>query len=314
MHVVFLGTPTFACTVLDALHEAEDVDIALVVSQPDRPRSRGRVTPTPVKERAQALGYSVITPPSVNAPDVVAQIEACAPDFLIVVAFGQLIGRHLLEAFPGRILNVHASLLPAYRGAAPIERALMSGADETGVSIMRIVRALDAGDVLAADAVPMDDNTTFDALQESMAKCGATLLLDTLRHFPARDAARVAQDDAKATYAEKLTSADSPLDWTRPARLLVRQVHALADGPGAKTRRGEDVLRIHEAHAEADGENARPGTVVRADKNGIAVATGDGLLVIDRLQAPNRKALAARDFLNGDPIRVGECLSVEGRP
>lgn len=309
MRVVFLGTPDFACPILEALHEAPEVDVVLVISQPDRRRSRGRVTPTPVKERALELGLDVVTPDAVNAPEVLDRLRHLDPDFLVVVAYGQLIGSSILDAFPDRILNVHASLLPAYRGAAPIERALMSGAESTGVSIMQIVRALDAGDVLAAVEVPMDDVMTIGALKEEMAEVGANLLLETLEHFDERNARRFPQDDGAATYAEKLSAEDAALDFRRPARLLVRQVHALADSTGTKFTRGTDRIRVHEAHVEESSTRAPAGTVVRADKTGIAVATSNGLFVIDRLQAPNRKALATRDFLNGYPIKEGERLS-----
>lgn len=305
MRVVFLGTPEIAVPALKALIDAEDMEVSLVISQPDRKRSRGKFTPTPVKALALAHGIPVITPESVNAPEIIEQIRQAAPDVLLVIAFGQLIGDALLSAYPNHILNMHASLLPRYRGAAPMQRALMDGQEETGISAMLIEKGLDSGDVLGVERVQVTEETTLASLTAEMAEKAAQLTLRILRDYENALSARIPQDPAEVTIARKITKDDARLDFNAPAAELVHRVQALSDWPGTKFILDQDILKVHRAHVVKGSTSFKPGTVVSATPEGIAIQTGDGIFVIDVLQAPNRKAVSARDFLNGHPVSKG---------
>lgn len=264
-------------------------------------RSRGKTSPTPVKQAALDAGLAVISPESVNKPEVWAQLEEAAPDVLVVIAFGQMIGKHLRETWPGKILNIHGSLLPRYRGAAPIQRALMNGDAKTGLSAMLIEKELDAGDVLATSETPILPEDDLETLYDRLSDMAALLLLETLRSYDELYAKRIPQDPALVTYAEKLTREDALLDFSRSTEELLNQTRTVKFWPGAKFHLEGDWYRVHAAHAE-EGTGRALGSIVRADRSGLAIQAKDGLFVVDRIQAPNRKAMPVGDFLNGHPL------------
>lgn len=304
MRVAFFGTPDFALPSLLALYEAEDMEIALVVSQPDRRRSRGKWSPTPIKEEAISLSLPVETPDSVNEPSFLSLLEKAEPDILVVIAFGQLLDDAILHRYDGRILNIHASLLPQYRGAAPIQRAMLAGEHEIGVTAMLVEKQLDAGDMLRQASIPLTEDD-LKTVTDKLGDLGAEVLLDTLRHFEQYYEKRVPQEDEKATYAQKIEREDGLLHMQKPAKMLVRQVATVSDWPGARIRLNEEEYKVHAAHAQEDFSKGEVGEVLRADKKGIAIQTGDGVFVIDVLQPPNKKAMSVAAFLNGHSIEPG---------
>jgi len=296
--IVFAGTPEFAVPTLDALVAAGQRVVA-VYTQPDRPAGRGRqLTASPVKQRALALGLPVEQPASLRSAAARTRLAGYRPDLMVVVAYGLLLGPKLLALPALGCVNVHASLLPRWRGAAPIQRAILAGDAETGVAIMRMDPGLDTGPVHAERATPIGAHESARALHDRLAALGAALLVETLPAIVA-GATPVAQAARGATYAHKLTKAEARLDWSRSALELDRAVRAFDPWPIAETRWGEVVLRIHRAMVVEGPSAAAPGTVLRADRDGIEVATGAGVLRLLALQAPGGKVLDAAQFVAG---------------
>ncbi len=300
MRLAFMGSPEFAVPALHALHNAGHVIVA-VYAQPPRRAGRGQaLTPCPVHAAAAAMGLPVITPERLRA-DPVAQAAFAALDLdvAVVAAYGQILPQTMLEAPRRGCLNIHASLLPRWRGAAPIQAAIMAGDAETGVTIMQMEAGLDTGPMLARSAVPIPADTTAGALLPVLAELGARLLLSVLADPPAP----VSQPDG-ATYAPKLTRADGRLDFSRDAVVLDRQIRGLQPWPGAWTVLAGEVVKVLHARPEPgpDEGNGSPGRVL--DDAGL-IACGTGALRLLRLQRAGRPAMAAPDFLRGLPIPAG---------
>ena len=308
MRVVFFGSPAFAVPTLAALVEAPEITVVAAVTQPDRPRGRGqKVTPGPVKRYADSHGVPVLQPARLADPGVREALAALGADLGIVAAYGKILPAWLLALPTGGLLNVHASLLPAYRGAAPVHRAIMDGAGTTGVTIMRVVLELDAGPMLDRVIVPIDDAITSDALEAVLARAGAALLaqvLDRLRRGPV---AEVDQDHAVATYAPKITRSDAAMDWQRPAPALHNQIRGLHPWPHASfTCAGRRVI-AHRSVVPDRPTDAAPGTVVATTADGIDVAAGDGtVLRLLTLQLEGGRPLDAAAFQAGRGLVVGE--------
>jgi methionyl-tRNA formyltransferase len=295
VRTVFLGTSSFAAAVLRRLAES-DHSPALVVTRPDAPRGRGRrLAPPPVAETARELGLDLDQPESVNADEARARVAAAEPEAVCVCAFGALIREPLLSAFP--MLNVHPSLLPRWRGAAPVERAIMAGDPETGVSIMRLVEELDAGPVALQAAEPIGPADTYGSLAPRLERTGGDLLVEALDGWPLEFAP---QPEEGVTYAEKIGPDDRTLDSTRPAAELERAVRALHPHIGARLELpGGEFLRIHEASAAGGG--LPPGALVQRDGRLVLGAAG-GALELRTVQPPGGKPMAASDFLRGHEI------------
>jgi methionyl-tRNA formyltransferase len=294
IRIAFAGTPEFAVPALAAL-TASGHDIVGVWTQPDRPAGRSRkLSSSPVKHRALDLGLRIYQPDTLKNAEAQAQIKAAAPQLMVVAAYGLLLPPAVLAIPLYGCINIHASLLPRWRGAAPIQRALLAGDAETGVSIMRMEAGLDTGAVYSTRATPIAGDDTAGSLHDRLAQLGAHLLLDVLAQWPAINPKP--QDDTRATYAAKLTREEAGVDWTRPAIELARAVRAFNPWPMAWTLYGGEPLRVLKAAALNVPASQPPGTVLAAGFEGMDVATGAGVLRITVLQAAGGRAMSAADF------------------
>ena len=294
--IVFMGSPDFSIPALRAL--AEVYPIVGVVTQPDRPAGRGRVlTPPPVKCLALELGLPLIQPERLRQPEAMAQIQAWAPDVIVVAAFGQILRPAVLELPLFGCVNVHAALLPRWRGAAPIQAALLNGDAQTGITIMRMDAGVDTGPTLSQRALPIQPDDNAGALSERLAALGGELLLETLPAYLSGELAPQPQEDAGATYAPMLNKADGQLDFSQPAEALARRVRAFNPWPGAFTVWQGQMLKIQRAHA-VPTPCARPGQTV-VYQGLPALCTSDGLLALDELQPAGKKPQPGKAFLQG---------------
>jgi methionyl-tRNA formyltransferase len=297
--IVFAGTPEFAVPPLTALIEAGFVP-ALVLTQPDRPAGRGRqLAPSPVKQAARGAGIDVFQPTTLRSAEAQDRLRERRPDLMIVVAYGLLLPRAVLDIPAHGCWNIHASLLPRWRGAAPIQRAIEAGDSETGVCIMQMDEGLDTGPVLRTVRVPLDGSETGGSLHDRLAGAGATALLDCVRQLAAGAPPRAEpQADAGACYARKLDKREARIDWRDDARLIERRVRAFDPWPVAWCMIGDERTRIWSATVLDTDHGRAPGTVVASGVDGIDVATGDGVLRIRELQRPGKRRMNAADYLN----------------
>lgn len=306
LRLAFMGTPDFAVPSLRALAAAGHA-IAAVYTQPPRPAGRGHAPRrSPVQVVAEANGWPVHTPRSLRDPEAQAAFAVLAPlDAAVVVAYGLILPPPILGAPRLGCINVHASLLPRWRGAAPIQRAIMAGDAETGITIMRMDEGLDTGPILLQEAVPITAETTAQSLHDALAARGAALVVQALDGLAAGHAMPTPQPAEGATYAEKLTRQDSRLDWRRPATALERQVRALSPWPSAVVETEADRIKVLAAQVQDDGGGAAPGTVL---DDRLTVACGEGALRPTRVQRPGRAAVDTGAFLRGYPIPAGTRL------
>ena len=312
MKIVFLGTPEFAVPSLESIIEA-GFDLRLVVTQPDRPKGReGTPQSPPVKLLAQAHGIPVYQPESVNTEESVARLAAEQPDVLAVAAFGQILRKRVIELPRIACINVHASLLPKYRGAAPVPAAIANGDTVTGVTIQKVVRRLDAGDIIRQASIPIGDDETAGELAGRLARLGSGLLIEALRDLERGTAQFVPQDDSQATLAPMLTKADGLIRWSQDAQQISRHVRAMTPWPGAYAflARDRQPLRItiKRAHAESGGTEApgEPGEIVSVARERFAVKTGCGALAVVELQPAGKRQMSAAEFIRGYRITTGE--------
>ena len=303
MRLIFAGTPEFAAVALQALLDAGH-RVALVLTQPDRPSGRGMVLrPSPVKELALAAGIEVFQPPTLKDPAARERVRAVGADAMIVAAYGLILPQAVLDMPRLGCLNIHASLLPRWRGAAPIQRAILAGDAESGVCIMQMEAGLDTGPVLHSGRLPITTEDTAATLHDNLAGLGARLIVETLADLPLP---AVPQPADGVTYAAKIEKREAPLDWTQPAARLARQVRAFDPFPGATATFAGNAIKVWRATAESAEQGLPPpGTVVTADRNGILVACGDGTLRLTELQKAGGKRLPAALFLRGLPIAAG---------
>ena len=305
--IVFAGTPEFAVPSLDAI-AASRHRIKVVFTQPDRPSGRGRhLAASPVKERAVALGLPVSQPAALKDGDTARAIASIAPDVMVVVAYGLLLPPEVLALPRLGCLNVHASLLPRWRGAAPVARAILAGDDRTGVCIMRMEAGLDTGPVMLARATTIGAQETAGELEGRLARVGGAAIVEALDALAAGRAEFVEQDPALATYAAKLTKVEARLDWREDAAALARRVRALNPRPVAETTLDGAQLRIHVAGAVPIAPGPVPGTIVSAGADGIVVMAGEGALALRLVQLPGRRAVSAGALANARAL-VGKVL------
>ena len=303
MTLIFAGTPPFAAVALDALVEA-GFAIGLVLTQPDRPAGRGlRTHESAVKLRAQAHGLALAQPASLKEPGIQATLRAIGAQAMVVAAYGLILPPAILNIPARGCLNIHASLLPRWRGAAPIQRALLAGDTETGITIMQMDEGLDTGPMLLQQRVAIAGDDTGETLHDKLARVGATAIVQALRTpFTA-----LAQDSAFATYAEKITKADAAINWARDADTICRQVRAFNPTPGAATTWNGSGLKIWRATV-AENDAAAPGTIVKVESDGIVVAAGSHAVKIAELQKAGGKRLSAAQFLAGATLAAGSRL------
>lgn len=305
MRIVFMGTPEFARTILERLI-ADGHALCGVFTQPDKPRNRGRVTPSPVKECAIEHGIPVFQPVKMRGGTALADLQALQPELVVVAAYGRILPKEMLDVPPLGCINVHASLLPKYRGAAPINWAILNGEPVTGVTIMYMAAELDAGDIIRIAETPVDPDEDAQTLTARLALLGAEALTHAVAGLENGTAVRTPQDHTKQTYAPMLDKTMSPLDFTKPARRLHNQVRGLIPWPCATTDLNGATVKVYRTTVGEDTA-AAPGSIVEAGKKGIAIACGDGkLLRILELQPQGGKRMSAAAYLAGHPIPV--CL------
>jgi len=309
--VVFMGSPTFAIPSLDALAGLDGVEIVSVVTQPDRPSGRGqKLRPSAIKARALELGLPVYTPKSLKKKKNQQQLRELAPDVMVVVAYGEILRRSVLDIAPYGALNVHGSLLPRHRGAAPIAGALLAGDKETGVTIMRMDEGMDTGPILAMQEIPVAATDTRGTLFETLSTLGADLLIKTLPRWLAGEITPQAQEHDAATYTRLIEKHEGELNWTHSAEQLANRIRAFDPWPSTFTSWQGKRLKILAASAlPADNQpsSALPGTVIQHNRT-VAITTGDGLLVPSKLQRAGKNAVSTDVFINGYRDFIGSRL------
>jgi len=310
MRIIFMGTPEFACPTLRALIERGEQVVA-VVTQPDRPKGRGQQTlPPPVKVLAERHGIPVLQPVKVRLPESIEEIRALEPDLIVVVAFGQILPKALLDIPKKGCINVHASLLPRYRGAAPLNWCIVNGEAETGVTTMMMDVGLDTGDMLLKRATPIDPDEDTQSLHDRMSQLGAELLGETLERLAAGDLVPEKQDDSLTCYAPMMKKEDGLIDWSRDAQSIKNQVRGMTPWPGAYSTLDEKLLKVY--RVQTGSGSGAPGEIVSVGRDGVEVACGAGSLLIRELQLEGKKRLSAADFLAGYKLQPGALLGKKG--
>lgn len=308
LRIVFMGTPDFACPTLTRLIDRGE-DVIAVVTQPDRPKGRGqKLVPPPVKVIAEEHGIPVLQPLKVRVPEVVAHIRELNPDLIVVVAFGQILPQSLLDIPRHGCINIHASLLPRYRGAAPLNWCLINGETETGITTMMMDAGLDTGDMLVKRSIPIGPDEDAQSLHDRLSLLGADTIDETLDRLMAGTLIREKQDDSFTCYAPMLKKEDGLIDWTREPRQIKNLVRGFTPWPGAYTCLDNKTLKLYKVSVAE--EAGTPGVVIEAGKDGILVACGSGSIRIKELQLEGRKRLSAAEFLAGYRLEPGSRLGV----
>jgi len=299
VRLVFAGTPDFAATALKALI-ADGHTIVGVYSQPDRPAGRGRkLQPSPVKQVALDHEIPVFQPETLKTPEAQKQLADLNPDVMIVAAYGLILPKAVLDIPTHGCMNIHASLLPRWRGAAPIQRAIAAGDDETGITIMQMDEGLDTGAMLLKSLTAIDDSDTGGSLHDRLAELGGNAIIKALELLQKGELTGEPQNDELACYASKLSKTEGHIDWATDATVIERLVRAFNPWPGTYTDLGDQRIRIHEARALVTTSDGLPGTVIQRDREGIDIACGNGTLRITRLQLPGSRAQSVNDLING---------------
>lgn len=304
IRTVFMGTPDFALATLEGLIAA-GCHLVGVYTQPDRPKGRGKkLAAPPVKQLAEKHGIPVFQPLKLRDPAAVAQLQELQPELIVVVAYGQILPQAVLDIPRFGCINVHASLLPKYRGAAPISKAIVDGERETGVTTMHMDVGLDTGDMLVKRSLAIGENETAGQLHDRLALLGREAMEETLKRLCAGELVAETQDDALSNYAPMLKKGDGLIDWAQPAAVVHNLVRGLDPWPGAYTHLSGEVLKVAGTCVDAS-LGGEPGSVLKADEQGVRIACGQGALVVGQLQLPGKKRLAAADFLRGRELPVG---------
>ena len=308
MKVIFMGTPDFSVGTLAALVEAGH-EVVLAVTQPDKPKGRGKeMQYTPVKEYALEKGIPVYQPERVRRPECIEELKKYQADVCVVIAFGQILPKEILEMTPYGCINVHASLLPKYRGAAPIQWAIINGESVSGVTTMQMDEGLDTGDMLEKVEVPLGDKITGGELHDLLAEAGAKLCVQTLEKLEKGELKPETQGETPTAYARMLDKKLGNIDWTRPAAEIERLIRGLNPWPSAYTTWNEKTMKIWDADVVDTQKTAEPGTITEVTKQTFSVQTGDGVLQIKELQIPGKKKMASDAFLRGYQVKTGEKL------
>jgi methionyl-tRNA formyltransferase len=316
IRAVFLGTPEIARKCLEAMIKDEHFEVVGVVSQPDRPAGRKlQLTPSPVKALAQSVGIPSLTPEKINTEEAMIAIRAWRAEVAVVVAFGQILSQNFLDLFPQRIVNVHASLLPRWRGAAPVQRALMSGDTETGVSLQIVVRKMDAGSLLGIRRIPLDEEINAIDVFERLPQLATELITIELMDYLRGNLTPLPQDESQITMAPKIDKAEAEIDWSQSSDEIHNKVRGLAAGPVASTSRGGKIVKVHRTKVEKSSAAGllfygSPGQILAGghvnSASALHVVCGQGVLEILKLQPESKAAMSAQDYLRGYPVTKGD--------
>lgn len=308
MKILFMGTPDFAAGALKALLDAGH-EVTAVVTQPDRPKGRsGKLAASPVKETALAHGIPVLQPERIKRPEAVAALRGIEADVFVVAAYGQILSQEILDLPRYGSLNIHASLLPKYRGCSPIQHAILDGEAETGVTIMQMNAGLDTGDMLYRKKIPIAPDDTFETLHDKLMALGGEAIVEALPLLEAGKLTPEAQDDALSCYAPMIDKAMGRLDFAPDAVVLDRRIRGMTPWPGAYTFYNGKQLKIWKASPDAQPQTAAPGTITEVTRQSVRIACGSGSLVVTELQLEGRKRMSAHDFLLGVQLRAGDKL------
>jgi len=301
-----MGTPEIAALTLLTLIEGPDPVVG-VVTQPDRPIGRGQQTaPSPVRRMAETRGIPVITPTKIRDPSFLDMLRSWNPQIIVVVAFGRILPKPVLNLSPRGCLNVHYSLLPKYRGAAPVTWTIINGEEKGGVTTMQLVEQLDAGPIYLQEELKLVDHETTASLQAKLAPIGAKLLLKTLDGLKSNSLQPHDQDETRVTFAPMIRKEDGVIDWTEPALTIERRVRAFTPWPSAYTHLNGKLLKVHRASPIQTNRSGKPGEIVRADSGGFWIATGNGTLSLEEVQLENKKRLVGVEFIKGARIAAGD--------
>ena len=308
MKVIFMGTPDFSVGTLEALVEAGH-EVVLAVTQPDKPKGRGKEMQfTPVKECAVKYNIPVYQPRRVREAECIEELRKFQADIMVVVAFGQILPKEILEMTPYGCVNVHASLLPKYRGAAPIKWAIIDGEEVTGVTTMQMDEGLDTGDMLLRTEIPMDPKETGGSLHDKLSEAGAKLCVETLKGLQEGTITAIPQGESPTAYAKMLDKQLGNVDWTKDADAIERLIRGLSPWPSAYTNWNEKVMKIWDASALDGKSDKAPGTIAKVEKDAFYVQTGNGLLKVCELQIPGKTRMDAGAFMRGYQVKEGEIL------
>jgi methionyl-tRNA formyltransferase len=307
MKIVFMGTPDFAVPCLEVCHQ--DHEVIGVFTQPDRPKGRGKkLAAPPVKEKALELGLTVHQPEKLKTPEMVALLKDLAPDCIVVVAYGQILSKEILDIPPKGCINVHGSLLPKYRGASPINWCIVQGEKETGITTMYMDVGLDTGDMIHKDTVAIPPNMTFGELYYELKPMGATVLKKSLDAIEAGEAPRTPQNDEESNYAPLLNKKIAMIDWGKSAQAIHNHIRGFNPIPVALTMYGDQRIKVFVSELIDEETRAKPGEIIRVDKAGIDVATGEGVIRLKEVQFPNGKRLQVSQLILGRQIDLGLVL------
>ncbi len=308
MRVIFMGTPDFAVGTLEEIIKAGH-EVVLVVSQPDKQKGRGKaVQQTPVKECALSHGIEVYQPAKVKETECIEHLRAYQPDIIVVAAFGQIVSREILEMPKYGCINVHASLLPKYRGAAPIQWAVLNGDAVSGVTIQRMAEGVDTGDIIMQREVALAEDETGGSLFERLAEVGATLCVEAMEAIADGTAQYTPQDNEAATHVGKISKEMGSIDWARPAEEIERLIRGLNPWPSAYTRIGDKTLKIWKANIVSKEQKGAPGCIVAVKKDTMEVQTGEGVLALSEVQLEGKKRMDTGAFLRGFEVEAGSFL------
>lgn len=308
MNIVFMGTPDFAVATLESLVD-QGYSVDLVITQKDRPRGRGKkVQYTPVKERALDLGLEVFQPENINDEESIEAIKNLKPDFIVVVAYGQILKKEILDIPKYSCINVHASLLPKYRGAAPIHWSIVNGEKETGVTIMEMEEGLDTGDMILWKSIPIERDDDASIIHDELSELGGSLIIDALEGIRDGKLSKTKQDDSLSSYASMLSKETGIINWNDSGENIRNLVRGLKPWPSAYTRYKEDTVKIHSVEIVNKIKEGKNGEIVKVDDEGIYVNALDKTVVIKELQFPGKKKMLAKNYLRGNSIEEGVIL------
>lgn len=308
MKIVYMGTPEFAIRPLESLHE-EGFDISLVVSQKDKPKGRGKkLLPTPVKSKAEELNLEVFQPDNINSEDSIKKLKAINPDFIVVAAYGQILKKEVLSIPKYSCINIHASLLPKYRGAAPINWAIINGEKETGVTIMEMVEKLDAGDMYLKESIKIEEDDDAITIHEKLSEIGGKLIVKALKGIYNNKIIPESQDDSKSSYAPMLDKKMGQINWDESGKQIKNLIRGLKPWPSAYTFYRGNNIKVHKVELSSKFKYGKNGEIVKVSDDGIFVNCRDSCIIIKELQFPGKRSMDVKDFIRGNKMDIGTIL------